>query len=515
MAGVFLIGGWWVQPLRDVPIIDDWTYAWSVEHLLKTGELRIAEISSVYPVAQILWGTLFAQVFGFSFGVLRISTAVLAFLGCVAFYFTLIELGCSRLWSTVGAVAVAVHPVYFSLAFSYMTDVPVTALSMAALLFAVQAARRDDPSRLWLAGACSLAAFLVRATAVVTPLAMLAAVPWRRQRLVAWATPLAATFAAMVIAWMLMHRAFGSLEVETGRLERLRWIALITAREYADWNTRMLWQTAIAFAPLLLAGITARGRWRWMALATAIVGLATWAAVGRLPLPMPDWSTWSLQDLGGGRVLIGGAAPTSAWSARAAPEVIAVGLVSAAAMGMAIVAMLVPITRDRAVVLVPLAAAIAVTNALWLYNDRYYLILLPPLATIAGWWAARASARGWIVAVPVLVLFFAIDLTGTRDMLDVNEVATAAVRDLEASGVPPWEIDGGWALNGWRLWAHPEHLKPGTDRQYGVPFVTSNEQTPYLIASMPMRGYDVVRVLPLPHVTWQSTDRVYVLRQTR
>src|SRR3954471_6265359 len=103
IAAVFAIGALWVHPLRDVPVIDDWTYAWSVEHLLRTGELRVAEISSVYPIVQILWGTLFARVFGFSFGVLRISTVILAIAGCWAMYFTLRELGCRRTWSLAGA----------------------------------------------------------------------------------------------------------------------------------------------------------------------------------------------------------------------------------------------------------------------------------------------------------------------------------------------------------------------------------------------------------------------------
>ena len=81
----------WVKPLTDVPVIDDWVYAWSVEHLLKTGRLRVLEFSSVYPLAQILWGALFARVAGFSFGVLRLSTVVLAVLGCWALYLTLRE----------------------------------------------------------------------------------------------------------------------------------------------------------------------------------------------------------------------------------------------------------------------------------------------------------------------------------------------------------------------------------------------------------------------------------------
>src|SRR3954468_23612982 len=60
-----------VRPLTNVPIIDDWTYAASVEQLLQTGRLRILEISAIYPVTQVLWGALFSLPFGFSFGALR------------------------------------------------------------------------------------------------------------------------------------------------------------------------------------------------------------------------------------------------------------------------------------------------------------------------------------------------------------------------------------------------------------------------------------------------------------
>jgi len=43
----------------DVPLHDDWTYAWSVEHFLKTGKLQVLDWSIHYPFAQILWGALF------------------------------------------------------------------------------------------------------------------------------------------------------------------------------------------------------------------------------------------------------------------------------------------------------------------------------------------------------------------------------------------------------------------------------------------------------------------------
>ena len=65
----------------EVPIIDDWTYAWSVEHFLRTGDLRMLEWSAHYPLAQILWGALFSWLLGFSLAALRLSTLVLAWAG--------------------------------------------------------------------------------------------------------------------------------------------------------------------------------------------------------------------------------------------------------------------------------------------------------------------------------------------------------------------------------------------------------------------------------------------------
>ena len=41
------------------PVIDDWTYAWSVEHLLATGRLQVLDWSIHYPLAQILWAAPF------------------------------------------------------------------------------------------------------------------------------------------------------------------------------------------------------------------------------------------------------------------------------------------------------------------------------------------------------------------------------------------------------------------------------------------------------------------------
>jgi hypothetical protein len=82
----FIVCSLLLHPYDNLPFVDDWTYAWSVEQLLKTGELHISDWSAHYPLAQILWGALFCRPFGFSFSALPVSTVVLAWLGALAFY---------------------------------------------------------------------------------------------------------------------------------------------------------------------------------------------------------------------------------------------------------------------------------------------------------------------------------------------------------------------------------------------------------------------------------------------
>src|SRR5262249_15242300 len=153
-----------------------------------------------------------------------------------ALYLTLGELGCGPMWSLLGALALAVHPVYFAFAFSFMTDVPAIALTLVSMMFAVQAIQRERPLRLWAASAFAVAAFLVRSTAAVIPFVLLVVIDWRRRDRLRWAVPLFAGLAAIVVGWIAVHRWFGALDAEAGRLEQLEWLTLVLPRNYLDWN---------------------------------------------------------------------------------------------------------------------------------------------------------------------------------------------------------------------------------------------------------------------------------------
>ena len=124
ITGVMLAMSVLVYSPVEVPIIDDWTYAWSVEYFLETCKLRMLEWSAHYPLAQILWGALFSRLLGFSFAALRLSTLVLAWAGLLALYGTLRELGTRPVLAGLGTLLLWCNPVAFVLSHSFMTDVP-------------------------------------------------------------------------------------------------------------------------------------------------------------------------------------------------------------------------------------------------------------------------------------------------------------------------------------------------------------------------------------------------------
>jgi len=506
-----------VGPRANVPVIDDWVYAWSVEHLLKTGHLQVLDISAFYPVAQILWGALFARLAGFSFVALRFSTLVLAVIGCWAVYLTLRELGCRRSTGLLGALALAGDPVYFALSFSFMTEVPFVCMSTLALYWYVRAMRRDEAKAVWFGCLCAVAAFLIRPIGIVLPLALLPPLVCHRDgRLMLGrsALPILAALIVMVSLQLGMPRMLGPLDWAGVREGYLRWWFMVSMTSYLRWNVEVVFVAVFPLAPLLLAYPFRRHRAIQVGAVAILLAIVTRTALGYFETPLPNGQTWSLHDIAA-RMMIGGTVASREWAVRAVPLVKLTGLLCVAALIVIGITGWMPPNRWSRTHLVIAGVGVlqvACINLLWLYNDRYYIVLAP-LVAIAAAQALDLDGRAKWVASALLVAWSGIAISGTRDMLAFNDTAAALAREAEASGIPRWDIDAGWALNGWDLYAHPEHLPPGADRRYQVPFVTSDGPAHYTITNSPLPNSEILRVVPLERASWQSTRALYLVRQ--
>ena len=129
-----LLGAIWltivfiVNPRGEFPLNDDWAYSKSVLHLVNTGKFILIDWPAMSLIALIYWGGLFCYFFGFSFTVLRISTLILGFIGAIILFRLISKTTQNPFIAFIGALLIIINPLYVSLSFSFMTDVPFTVL---------------------------------------------------------------------------------------------------------------------------------------------------------------------------------------------------------------------------------------------------------------------------------------------------------------------------------------------------------------------------------------------------
>jgi hypothetical protein len=537
----YVVAGLAVGAYRDIPVIDDWTYAWSVERLLRDGRLEVLDWSAVYPLGHSLWGAAWSLVFGFSFVTLRLSTFGLSLVGCCALYMILRELEARPSAALLGALTVAANPVVLLLSSSFMTDVPFVACTLMALLCYIRAMRRGQVHLVWWGGVWAFAAFLERQIGILTPLA---ALPLLISRPSDKAVPRLATLLAIVTTWAAMF--IGSLAIvsivkPTGEMmklvDRLIYVIQIPLTRYLISNLYVLGTVAFYALPALLAMATLRRLWRrpvlfgvMLVLAALLLGLA-----GEIPVPLRPGSTWTLVEVGGSRGLVNGRLPGAETTTL---EMIlrGAGLVAFALAFLSLrrtdgpsplsaSTTLTPHSRLRAVLnvlktipmttraplVIYMAGYLLLANVLWMYNDRYLIVLLPILVALAlgrphGAEVPRAAWASMAVIAVVAVM-------GTRDALRFNQSVRDSWQSLVDSGVRPSDIDAGYAWTGWMLYAHPENLANGQTAQ-DVPWITSKRRLTYVLAKSPIDGYDVSReVAWTDDAPWPGPDRLLVLKR--
>jgi hypothetical protein len=539
-AGAAVLGSEW-----DVPVVDDWTYAWSVEHMLRTGRFDVLEFSAVYPLAVTVWGAAWASLLGFSFVTLRLSTLTLGLVAMVALYLVLRELRSPKHVALLGAFVVATNPMFFLLTSSFMTDVPFMACTMMALLCYVRAASRGQVHLVWWAGFWGLMALLTREIGVITPVAGLplllrserdvASLP-RRHVIVA----LAATWIVMALCWL----ALISIREPTSEMimlrDRISYLFLISATGYLVANLNMLTTIAFHALPALLAMASTQNLWRpgRLLLMAAAVAVILLAAVGEIPQPLRLGGIWSLRDLGLARTLVRGQPaldlPAGIETVQRCAGLLALALGLAALVphfrwrrGVPVAAMseaghrMVPrheparaaiVSFGLAPVVVYLSAYLVLANVLWFYHDRYWLPVLFAIVVLAlgrDVTVVRAPALAWSVTI----LFAAIALVGTRDTLRFNQALRDGSQALVDRGVPRSDVDAGYSWNGWTLYAHPENLAQGPGARLDVPWVTTMRMTPYVLATSPMPDYLIERKITWGDRWWPRPDHLFVLRR--
>ncbi|WP_353071743.1 glycosyltransferase family 39 protein [Tunturiibacter gelidoferens] len=125
LCGLFLVLAIVVShPVAEMGLDDDWSYIWSARVLADTGHVVYNGWSAAMLGWQLYLGALFFKIFGFSFFIARVSVLVVAVATIMLAQRLLVRLGVNEWNATVGALMIALSPVFLSVAFSFMSDVP-------------------------------------------------------------------------------------------------------------------------------------------------------------------------------------------------------------------------------------------------------------------------------------------------------------------------------------------------------------------------------------------------------
>jgi hypothetical protein len=535
-----------VPTLSNIATTDDWGYSRSVEILVHDGKLMVFSVVAATAVGQVLWGALFALVFGMSLGVMRLSTVVMVALGAIALYAILRQLGVSRNRSAIGVAVHLFNPLSFMLAFTFMTDPHFMSVMLIAVAFYIRGldAEQGDWRIVVLASFFAGWAFLIRQQGALIPLAVGCHLLATRQvwffrqsarRLLA----VGGLTAAMLIGYYLSLRWILPIAIiQTSFLDEAKsygwsgtWHQLrhLTYIEMAYLGALVL-PVTLALLPWtwpFLRQLRRSTRWAWLGIATWLAGLGIGAWVftwGEKPRRMPYISQFAgLRGLG----------PADVRGARLRlveldwiPDLLTILSVGSAAILGIVICRRIGMAGDRP----RCAAAIVGWVAFWQFIgvlppsyhyverggslDRYLLPLFP-LAIALLLWALRDVRLMTPVAWVAVAALAAFSTAGARDYL----VYIGAVWDMghyaNGLGVANTQIDAGSAWDGYHVYTNGQEKK-GTKvwspepAPWWIYLYARRIDSTYIVSTNPTQHPGYVVIEHREYSQWLEDDPVYV-----
>lgn len=496
-------------PLGEFAVNDDFSYAWTTRNWLETGGFRPHDWTSMPLVAQAAWGALWSLVAGFSHTTLRLSTIVCGLLAVVAQYALARELGARRGVAALVASSLAVCPLLVPLSVTFMTDVPFLAAMLGGCFAAVRWLRTGSPAALVGLLLAGVAATLTRQLGLALGVGVLV-LSVRGERRLRGALLLLVTGAALVALHLWLDVSDTVPEQFRLRERQLRGVfdaGIATPVAAAERLSLVVLYAGLFGLPLWLPYVreVARRRYAPLTVGCALLCVGSLVRVGRWMPALPHWV--GPDGLGPPKLLGEEALPSL--PVGVLMVVTLVSVVGAAAVVVGCVRAWRSGSEAPRLLLVVVGAYLLPILPTAVF-DRYLLLPVALLPLVARTGLRRSTpvsdTRRWAVAAPALLLFACVSAAGTHDLLAWNRAAWRAADQLVAEGVSPWEIDGGFAWNGWHLSEELPADRPRTAKSWWWV-----EDDRHIVSFAPLDGYEVLwrepveRLLPGPDL--------YVLRR--
>ncbi|MCP4440170.1 MAG: glycosyltransferase family 39 protein [Aureispira sp.] len=516
LVGIFLVGVG-----GDFPLNDDWAYAHNVYHLSEHNTLKFSDWPAMTLLAQMYWGALFCKIFGFSFVVLRISTLILGWIGLLTFYQLLWEQSKHAHFAFLGSLLLLFNPLFFSLSYTFMTDVPFLSVTILSLLYYNRSLGTEHWKSIAAGTLFAIIAILIRQLGAVIPLFFMAAYIHKKginvRSISVALTPLILIIVLQqLITWWRV--TYFGVPTHFGKLEQLLG---------GIWNgyffRNLTWRpgTLLFYCGYFLLPISLLlAPYLWKASKTLHKGIALITIVLFLLCYFPVWNMLPngniFYDFGLGPKVLKDAfvgenirpqLPNIGW--------IIVKVIGFFAACLFLLTVVLNHFQGRATkaylgnwtTILGYAVFLMITP---FFFDRYYLFLYPFLVSLVIpkklevispiWWRISASS----------ILIYALFSIGlTHDYMSWNTVRWQALEELmEKDKISPNRIDGGFEFNGWY---QTSDERGETKRD--APSWWFVDQDDYVVSFGPTLGFLTYKTYPYQNWLPYRTDSIYILQK--
>ena len=476
------------------PLNDDWLYSESVKHYLDTGHIRMLSCSPAC-LLHVALAAGVCKLFGFSYTILRALGFFWGVVASFALYGVCRRLRLPRRPALLMTLCFAANPLLLCLAFSFMTDTPAVALTLAYTYFLLGGIKRQKESSFLFAGLC-----LVAATCIRQNLAILACVNflllccfWLRKKhswtllLALVIAPIAAGY--LVDKWMLATSDFTPVYIWYRSMAGKQVMHLLHAParnlpSLIQVSGELLVYLGLFSLPFLVSFLPALARFFRnkgnispalpLILSFVIVFSLCRFVLGENRLMPFSQNIIRLPELGAHSILgINYAVLSSSWREKLTLVSGFSGFILGTFILDTIVRTVMNLFRQQAsskwrasfastserrsannlcalaaILLFLFAFAFNVLQSTFCDLDRYYIFpFLALIPVMALSWRFHRAGISYVLVLPLWLALSTYSLSATQDIMAWNRARWQAIARLEARGINYKQIDGGAEYN--------------------------------------------------------------------
>jgi len=556
ILGIYLLCILVVNPRGEFPLNDDWSYVRSAFAFGSGQGLKVDQWSAPSLVGQALYGGLLTKIFSPHFLVLRISTLFLSCCTAALLWAIFRRTGIRRDLASVMLMAWVFNPLQFSLAFTYMTEIPfIFFLALAFYLYILHLDTGKLPC-LALSAAVLGYAYLIRQTALFFILALVCGVlvdarksVSKRMHEAMWAAGASGIFVVCYYLWILADG--GATAAVRRKFELLNYLE---SRQIIGNSYGMLFYLAFMIMPVLIflipsayrlslgfprivrlgipvvwGAVVVAGLWWFQAQYTPLDYLPSTTYHARMPFLLNV-----LYDSGLGPITLDpayfGAPPTPIYPRLwlGITVIVAAGAVlygSLSVFGLLRLRRIPLFRKQRPLIVFAGVSLICLAAFEVLFShiqegglfDRHILIVAFPFCLLIGIFASSGGEGDerkpgpaiWVPVGFICVALLAFCTAATHDYMEWNRVRWSLGRELLERGVDPLRIVGGFEFNAWN-----NYDTFAARGNIGSVHYWWYDRRDYLISMTPEEGFRILQAKS--YFSWVHRQPVclYVLRNS-